>query len=587
MSTGYSRPKIRKRHDYTAIIMMVVSIIALPVVGVLVWKMYQSGGKLEIGKKTPVATAPAAHGPVKPTLTRQPARMKDVPDDTDTAMNEGGSRVVQTFQLGGSDDVPSGADDFGGQGRPGRRRGGFAENPGRGFGNGGRSGGMSMSSRSYDVPGSLKGVEGVLADALSVPKKTLVVWLFDRTASCAQLRQEVAGQIPEMYKRLAAKGEGDDATLLSVVGEFGADFNLLTESPESDPGKVHKAIESVKADEGFVENTFGAIKSAVEKVIDYRKKKGRFVTIVVVTDEIGNDRATIDEVLPKLTPFGIPVQVVGPSALFGQVEGFNRLAEGEPKPGEIRVMQGPETHDVDWIHLDSAMGNVDTSGVETGLGPYHLARLCRETDGHYFTLSHGGNALKGLEPQYMSEAEYQKQVEANKARKALIAAGVLPHAEVLHGFSTSFENADEVRRNRALETAQRPVAKVMLNIDHYIDALKGGEPDLAKLAGSTDKRWRAAFELAYARAAAAKVRHQGFLELTGQMKGGRKFQNESSTLWVLESTDEPMNVSALDKMASKARDYLNHVIKDYPDTPFAQAAERELQTKMSWKWVEK
>ena len=252
-----------------------------------------------------------------------------------------------------------------------------------------------MSHSIADAGKACQGVQEVIGDALGVPKKVLVIWLFDRTASCASLRQDVAGKLPDMYKKLAGTGEGDDATLLSVVGEFGADVHFITETPEADPAKVQKAVESIKPDEGFVENTFAAIKASAEKFIDYRKKKGRIVTIVVVTDEIGNDRLTIDEVLPKLTPYNIPVQVIGPSALFGQIEGFNRLAEGEPKPGEIRVMQGPDTHDVDWINLESPMARIDPASIETGVGPYHLARLCKETEGRYFTLTHGGQPLKG------------------------------------------------------------------------------------------------------------------------------------------------------------------------------------------------
>ncbi|MBS0209394.1 MAG: VWA domain-containing protein [Planctomycetes bacterium] len=588
MSTSYPRRPVRKRTDLMTILLMLVSVVALPVVGLVGWKMYKSGGVLAIGKKPPVESV--AHQPAHGSGTRTGGKGSK-PGGNEMAMNDLPEQEQKTFQLGGSDEVPSGADDYTGQGngtgRRSRRQRGFAEGADfRAGGNGGGGGRMSMGHSMSDVPKALQGVESVLGDALAIPKKVLVVWLFDRTASCQSLRQEVANQLPAMYKRLNPTGEGGDATLLTMVGQFGADFNFITESPEANADNVQKAVGNISTDDGFVENTFGAIKAATDKIIDYRKKKGRFVTLVVVTDEVGNDRLTIDEVLPKLTPYGIPVQVVGPSALFGTVEGFNRLAEGEPKPGEVRVMQGPDSHDVDWIHLDSPGGMFDPSSIETGIGPYHLARLCRETDGNYFVLTHGGSPLKGFEPQYVSEAEYQKQVESNKARSSLIKAAQLSRAEVLHNFSTSFDNSDEVRRNRALDAAQKPVAKVMMGVDSYIDALKPGEPDLAKLTAPGDKRWRVAFELAYARAAAAKSRHQGFLEMTGQMKGGRKFQDPNHHFWVLKQVDDPMNVSVLDKMASKSRDYLNHIVKDYAGTPWAQSAEREMSAKMSWKWFE-
>src|SRR5205085_1319632 len=133
-----------------------------------------------------------------------------------------------------------------------------------------------------------------------------------------------------------------------------------------------------------------------------------------------------------------------------------------------------------------------------------------------------------------------------KAKRALVDAAHRPHAAIERNYTRQFDNSDDVRRVKALESAQKPVAKAMPGIDAFIDVLKTGEADLAKLTSPAERRWRAAFELAYGRAAAAKVRHEGFIQMTAVMKGGRKFEDEKHQYWVLEPTDEPMKISALD-----------------------------------------
>src|SRR5882762_5739274 len=46
-----------------------------------------------------------------------------------------------------------------------------------------------------------------LRDALALPKKVLVVWLFDQTASATQLRHEVVAHLPQLYRELPAGPE--------------------------------------------------------------------------------------------------------------------------------------------------------------------------------------------------------------------------------------------------------------------------------------------------------------------------------------------------------------------------------------------
>ena len=66
-----------------------------------------------------------------------------------------------------------------------------------------------------------------------------------------------------------------------------------------------------------------------------------------------------------------------------------------------------------------------------------------------------------------------------------------------------------------------------------------------------------------------------------------KFKSDKSSTWILEPSDEPTGISIDDKMAVKAREYLNRVIKDHPGTPWASSAERELAAPIGWKKSER
>ncbi|HEX4132620.1 MAG TPA: vWA domain-containing protein [Pirellulales bacterium] len=558
---SYVRRRVKKRHDLLPILLLLVSLVLLPVLGFVGWKVL---------KQKPVMATTRA---VK---TEAPA------DYPPVAKQESGNSSGGHFSYGsgGAENFVVDKQNFHTPGEEYRSN------------RGGRDNSHASSGLSLDSSGAIDQIANSLTEALGLPKKVLVVWLFDETASAESLRRDVMGQMQPMYRRLADAAKsatGGDPPVLSLVGQFGDKLNFLTPEPVATFDDVQTAVGQIKDGAGHVENTFAAVDAALEKVIDYRKKKGRYVTIVVVTDEAADDRANIDKVLPKLTPYGIPVQAIGPSALFAEMEGQMRNAEGSPPPGEVWVIQGPDSHDPDWIKLDFPNGGSDYLDIETGVGTYELARLCRETDGEFFALGHRAQAggLKGFDPQYMSEKEYADRLQANKAKKALVEAAKLPRAAVQSHMTQTFSETDDVKRARALESAQKPVAKVMPAIDALYNALKAGEADLPKLAGTNDKRWRAAFEVAIGRAGAARVRHQGYIEMTAQMKAGRKFQDEKHDTWVLERTDDPMGISALDKTAAKSREYLKHVVQEYPDTPWAKSAERELAEPMSYKWVEK
>src|SRR4029077_15524138 len=119
------------------------------------------------------------------------------------------------------------------------------------------------------------------------------------------------------------------------------------------------------------ENTFAAIHMAAEKFAPYKVKKGRRITFIVVSDEVGDDEAQLEEALKICNRYTIPVYVVGIAAIPGRSSGAS--IEEEP------LRQGPDSRDIEMIDLEFPRGNAGPSAGDSGLGPYYLTQLCLAT----------------------------------------------------------------------------------------------------------------------------------------------------------------------------------------------------------------
>jgi hypothetical protein len=168
--------------------------------------------------------------------------------------------------------------------------------------------------------------------------------------------------------------------------------------------------------------------------------------------------------------------------------------------------------------------------------------------------------------------------------QALIAAGKLPMAHQISGPITSFTTDDTgLAKTTDLDKAQRPQALIKPGIDELFDTLKKGEADRSKL---MEPRQQAAFDLAIGRVMAAKVRTEGYIVLLAAFKAGRKASKQGVVTWRLDPAEGIEKNSVLDTMSKKARTYLEGVIKDHPNTPWAAAAQQELSQPIGWAWVE-
>jgi len=456
-------------------------------------------------------------------------------------------------------------------------------------------------------------------------RKTLVVWLFDSTASLKKQRQQIHDRLDRIYNELgvleAAGNEAfqrhKDKPLLTSVISFGNTVNMRTKEPTDNLADIKKAIIEMEDDPSGVERVFSAVYLAAEKFRSYRipdeqtREPERNVMFIVFTDEAGTDQDGLEQTTKICRRYEMPVYVVGVPAPFGRKETLVKWVDPDPKfdqsPQWGEVEQGPESFLPERLKLNFSGSKEDDDPIDSGFGPYALTRLCYETGGIYFAVHPNRNVTRAVSqkeitefsahlkhffdpevmrkyrPDYVSPEEYRRRVTSNKARAALLEASKQSYLTPMQSPSLRFVKRSEAEMANALTEAQKAAAEVEPKIDMLFNVLKLGESDREK---ESTLRWQAGFDLAMGRVLAVKVRTETYNAMLAQAKRGLKFKDEKNNTWVLEPSDEISVGSQLEKMAERARMYLNRVVTEHPGTPWAMLAERELNDKIGWKWKE-
>jgi len=456
-------------------------------------------------------------------------------------------------------------------------------------------------------------------------RKTLVVWLFDQTVSLRKQREAIHDRLDKIYQELGvleAAGNSSftrhaDKPLLSSVVLFGSNVNLRTKEPTDNLAEIKKAMVEMEDDKSGVERVFSAVYAAAEKYKFYRipdertREPERNVMFIVFTDEAGSDPEGLEPTVKICRRYEMPVYVVGVPAPFGRKETMVKWVDPDPKfdqsPQWGEVDQGPESFLPERIKLNFATSQEDEEPIDSGFGPYALTRLCYETGGIYFAVHPNRNVnravtrgeteafsahmkyffdpevMRKYRPDYVSPDEYKRRVMSNKARAALVEASRASWVSPMESPTLRFVKRSEPELANALSEAQKDAAKIEPRIEALYNILKLGESDREK---ENSLRWQAGFDLAMGRVLAVKVRTEAYNAMLASAKRGLKFKEEKNNTWKLEPADEISVGSQHEKMADRARMYLNRVINDHPGTPWAMLAQRELKDKIGWKWVE-
>ena len=456
-------------------------------------------------------------------------------------------------------------------------------------------------------------------------RKTLVVWMFDESASLLRQRQEIHSRFDKIYReldRLAASGnksfaKHEDRPLLTEVYGFGRELHKLTKDPTEDVKTIKAAIEKIRTDKSGIENVFSSIIAVTGKYESYRRinpatgDRKRNVMVIVVSDEAGDDNVRLDDCIKECNKNQIPVYVVGVPAPFGRKDTLVKWVDPDPNydqtPQWAVVSQGPESVLPERIQLEYGSDVGDLEMIDSGFGPFDLTRLCYETGGIYFAVHpnrRSNRAVRRMEteaysayirhffdpevmrrykPDYVSRKTYIARVKQNKARQSLVEAANYTSTGVLKPPVLRFPKLNEATFVREVTSAQQYAAFVEPKLESLYEILKQGEKDREL---ETSRRWKVGYDLAMGRVLAAKLRANAYNDMLAMAKLKLKFKNEKNNTWLLRPDDAITTGSAAEKLAKKAKQYLNRVVKEHPDTPWAMLAQRELQTPIGYRWEE-
>ncbi|QGJ69755.1 VWFA domain-containing protein [Planctomycetales bacterium 10988] len=486
--------------------------------------------------------------------------------------------------------------------------------------------GSPVGDSSKGASGAVDRISHEILESMA-SRKTVVVWLFDQSGSLQQQREQILQRFQNIYTELGVlqenghnafqKYKAGDEPLLTSIMSFGKDIEFLTEKPTADFQTIRDAMGKIKEDPSGVERTFEAIKQAGEKHLIHRRQN-RNVMIIVVSDEVGDDQNKIEDTLNTVRRYQMPVYVIGVPAPFGRETAKVRYVNHDPKYEEteywIDVDQGPESLAPERIKLafwGSPQELEETEALDSGFGPFSLTRLCYETGGIYFAIHPNKTRearMKGMSgrryteentalmfhfwepalmrpyaPDYMSPQEYQQLLVSNPARGALVRAAGESRVSAMENPRTRFEKEDEGQLSAQLTEAQKAAARLEPKLRMVYEILKTGEKGRPAL---TQPRWQAGFDLAMGRILAAIVRTEGYNGMLAEAKRGMKFKDPKNNTWVLDNSEKITTSSSTEKMAEEAKVYLQRVLDEHPNTPWALLAEKELNTPLGWEWTE-
>ena len=459
-------------------------------------------------------------------------------------------------------------------------------------------------------------------------RETVVVWMFDQSASLMEQREEIVQRFDRIYDELGilqAAGHASFADkkqpLLTQVYAFGSQIKPLLKNPTPSLTTIKEAIQSIERDSTGIENVMETVVIAAKDHASYRRidkttgKPKNNVMLIIVSDESGDDKNQVDNAIRICNQHQMPVYVIGVPAPFGRTNTEVKWVDPDPEFDQSTqwalVSQGPESVMPERLRLDSTGTFGDLNMIDSGFGPFHLTRLSYETGGIYFAVHPNRNTnrrvkkwetksysaslqhffdpkiMRRYKPDYVTNQTYLARLKANESRSALVKAATFTTTGTLESPVLRFEKLNEAAFVSNVSAAQQTAAIVEPQINRLYEMLKVGEesrPDEVSL------RWQAGFDLAMGRAIAAKVRATSYNAMLALIKTKLKFdppknkKTPQNNTWVLVPADVVQTGSQDTKLLEKASNYLNRVVEDHPGTPWALLAQRELETPIGWKW---
>ena len=457
-------------------------------------------------------------------------------------------------------------------------------------------------------------VDRITLEILSRLKKhkLLVVWLMDASASLRSRREQIIERFDRIYHELDELEAIQDDILLTAVVAFGEKTVPMIPEPTADREEIKKAVRGIPTDKSGFENVFGAVKWAAS---EYHKLQtgGRKTLFIVLTDEIGDDLLRLDDAIDAVNRYEVPVFVMGPASPFGTAKmNMKWTDEASKEVFYLPVDRGPESVVIEHAKLPTWNTDTKLNLLASGFGPYGLSRLVRDSGGIYFLYDDGSipgpkfdvQNMLHLMPDYVSQTDYQRLMIKSPVR-----SGVLKIAQ-----ATQTKIPDLPTRFLAsgiqfeIRNTSKLLGQVVQFLNQAIEELRSAEKFRDKEAS---KRWQAHYDLLMGRMLATRIRCYRSVPLLQEMfekpkvpkshiaNGWELAGNESTTFANLAA--EPNPDDAKKKPAKKApaqnadptaadvpvaKKYLERVVREHPNTPWALMAQSELDFPLDFNWQE-
>jgi von Willebrand factor type A domain len=428
--------------------------------------------------------------------------------------------------------------------------------------------------------------------------KTLVVWAFDESGSMVVEREKLAKHIEQVYTHINQLDENQiavgDALMTMVVG-FGKDRKAMLPEPTHDTSAVIKAIHDVPLDTTGFESTFQTVTNIAKTWGRYKDPKGQHyqTMVIVVTDEVGDDQPQLETAIATASAAKVPVYVLGSSALFGKIKGKMNYTDPKTKKTYygLEVTQGPESVELETIHLPFWYSGDNYDNLDAGFGPYALQRMAGATGGIYFItrigtsrLSFDPNAMREYRPDYVSAEQYANSLRKDPIRGAVIQAALITQQQLPGQPGLTFPPADGPEFKEAMARNQETIARIEYTVN---EALMPVTAVSKQRDHESSRRWQAHYDLIRGRLLAMKIRCAEYQTACAKMKKDPlKFKDSKSNAWRLAPTEEILSGDKVDKVAKETKALLKRVVEDHPNTPWALLAQRELKDPFGFKWVE-
>lgn len=429
-----------------------------------------------------------------------------------------------------------------------------------------------------------------------------VIWLFDASVSLYNQRQDIKNRFDKISEELKFSASSTK-DIFHTIAYFGEKLIVVSDEPSKNYKNHIDNISAIPIDESGIENVFSSVNKLCS---DYKSYNNM---IIVFTDEIGDDVNYLEKCIINARQNRATIYVVGPPAPFGSSKIQFKYIDPDPKYDQkerwVEIQQGPES--LFKTTLDIQTLPVDQIGLDSGFGPYALTRLCNNTGGTYFAVHlnrknglikkqeieplssyisvfFDSDVMKSYQPDYKNMLAQQNEIKNNKIKAAIVQACQIP-IQIIYDQKMNFTAFSEGDFANQLSEAQNFSAKIEPKIEKIYSILKSVE-SLSK--NLDDKRWLASYNLAMGRILATKCRVELYNSMLAEAKSGLVKKDKNTNSWILEyDTEFSSNNSQLLKIYKSATSYLENIVKNYPNTPWAYVANEELNTPMGYKWVEK